>query len=272
MNATQPARTDSEQDLAARIAELAPWFQNIDLNGIQTAPDHFLGDYPAFKFARFKQALPADLGGRSVLDIGCNAGFYAIEMKRRGAGDVIGIDSDPRYLAQARLAADTLGFEDIRFEQLSVYDVARLGRRFDLVIFMGVLYHLRHPLLALDLIREHVAGDMMLFQTMQRGVNDVTPVPDDHPFHMKGTFEPSPIFDDPGYPKMHFIERAYAGDWTNWWAPNHACSAAMLRAAGFRIEAQPEEEVYLCRAAPVPYADWGGPAAIYPARPKESRA
>jgi tRNA (mo5U34)-methyltransferase len=237
-------RLDDERALRRRIEALGPWFQNLRIGGVETAPDHFLGDYPAFKFAGFAHALPDDLTGKSVLDIGCNAGFYSIEMKRRGAAEVLGIDTDERYLAQARFAADMLGYDGIGFEKLSVYDVGALGRRFDLVIFMGVLYHLRHPLLALDLIREHVAGDLLLFQTMQRGV----------------------AFDNPAYPRMHFIERKYANDWTNWWAPNAACSQAMLRAAGFHVEAQPEEEVYLCRVAPVPYADWMGSAAVYPER------
>jgi len=247
------------------VEALAPWFHNIDLgHGVVTAPDHFLGDYPRFKFERFAEALPKELNGKTVLDIGCNAGFYSVEMKRRGAAHVVGIDSDDRYLAQARLACAALGFTGIEFRNLSVYDVAALGERFDLVIFMGLLYHLRHPLLALDLIREHVAGDMLLFQTMQRGSNGVIDVSENHPFHMEGTFDPSPIFDDPAYPKMHFIERRYADDWTNWWAPNRACSEAMLRAAGFTIEQQPEDEVYLCRVAPLPYAEWGGTAAVYP--------
>ena len=251
--------------LAERVAALAPWFHNIDLgDGLWTAPDHFLGDYPAFKFRRFADALPADLAGASVLDIGCNAGFYAFEMKRRGAGRVLGIESDPRYLAQGRLAADALGFGDVEFRQCSVYDVGSLGEKFDLVIFMGVLYHLRHPLLALDLIREHVAGDRMLFQTMQQGSRDIADVPADHSFHVPGTYCPPPVFDEPGYPKMHFIEREYAHDWTNWWAPNRACSAAMLRAAGFAIESNPEDEVFLCRVADVPYAGHG-PHVVYPA-------
>ncbi|WP_232476126.1 TIGR04290 family methyltransferase [Flavisphingomonas formosensis] len=252
------------------IEALGPWFHNIEIDGVWTAPDHFLGDYPAVKFARFADALPQDLGGCSVLDIGCNAGFYAMEMKRRGAGEVVAIDSDEHYLRQGRFAAAALGYADIRFEQLSVYDVAQLGRRFDLVIFMGVLYHLRHPLLALDLIREHVAGEKLLFQTMQRGGDTIANIPEDHPFHVPGTTQPPAFFDDPGYPRMHFIEREYAHDWTNWWAPNRACSEAMLRSAGFAIEARPEEEVYLCRVAEIPFAGRGaGAGAVYPARGQE---
>jgi tRNA (mo5U34)-methyltransferase len=68
---------------------------------------------------------------------------------------------------------------------------------------------------------------------------------------------------------MHFIEREFSHDWTNWWAPNAACSQAMLRAAGFSIEAQPEAEVYICRVTDVPYSQWG-PAAVYPAGGKQA--
>src|SRR5262249_8666603 len=95
----------SEEVIRRQIQELGEWFQNIDLAGIPTAPNHFLGDYPAIKWRKFAHAIPLDLRGKSVLDIGCNAGFYSLEMKRRGAGRVVGIDVDIRYLAQARLAA-----------------------------------------------------------------------------------------------------------------------------------------------------------------------
>ena len=246
-------------DLQDRIDSLGPWFHNINLRGMWTAPDHFLGDYPGAKFRRFAPHLPDDLSGKSVLDIGCNAGFYSIEMKRRGAARVVGIDSDERYLAQARLASETLGFDDIEFTQLDVYDVGALAEKFDLVIFMGVLYHLRHPLLALDLIREHVASDMLLFQSMQRGSKHVLPLEKDYPF------KESDIFFESGFPKLHFVEREYSKDWTNWWVPNRACTEAMLRSAGFEIDKRIEEEVYLCRTADRPYAKFG-PAVVYPAR------
>jgi tRNA (mo5U34)-methyltransferase len=246
-------------DLEARIEALSPWFHNINLGGVWTAPDHFLGDYPGAKFKRFAPHLPKDLTGKSVLDIGCNAGFYSIEMKRRGAGRVLGIDSDERYLAQARLATEVLGFNDIEFAKLDVYDVGAIGAAFDVVIFMGVLYHLRHPLLALDLIREHVARDLLLFQSMQRGSNYVLKLDDDYEFAEQS------IFFESSYPKLHFIERQYSHDWTNWWVPNRACTEAMLRSAGFSIEERIEEEVYLCRVSERPYAKFG-PAAVYPAR------
>jgi tRNA (mo5U34)-methyltransferase len=236
-------------------AALGDWFHNIDLHGVNTAPEHFLGDYPSTVWRLFSDAVPQDLTGRTVLDIGCNGGFFSLEMKRRGAARVLGIDSDERYLAQARFAARTLGL-DVEYRQLSVYDVAALGERFDIVFFMGVLYHLRHPLLALDLIHEHVAGDLLVFQSMQRGSREILPLAEDYPFEAAAQFE------DPGYPRLNFIEHRYAGDPTNWWVPNRACAEAMLRNAGFEILQQPEREVYLCRRAALPY----GSAAIYPAK------
>ena len=223
-----------------RVRELGSWFHNLDLKGVRTAPDHFLGDYPAIKWRNFAHAIPEDLTGKSVLDIGCNGGFYSIEMKRRGADRVVAVDSDERYLAQARFAAEVMGVE-IEFHQLSVYDVAKLGETFDVVFFMGVLYHLRHPLLALDLIWEHAAKDILVFQSMLRGTSEVFPVQNDYPFSETEHFE------RPGYPRMVFVENKYSNDETNWWIPNRACAEAMLRSSGFSILEHPEEEVFICR-------------------------
>jgi tRNA (mo5U34)-methyltransferase len=253
-----PAAELTPEAIQRRVHELGDWFHNIDLRGVKTAPHHFLGDYPAVKWRRVADALPADLRGRTVLDIGCNAGFYSIEMKRRGAERVVGIDSDEDYLKQARFAAEVCG-ADLEFRELSVYDVAALGERFDIVLFLGVLYHLRHPLLALDLIHEHVGRDLLVFQSMQRGSAEIEALEEDY------AFTEVEVFDRPGFPKLHFIERRYAGDPTNWWAPNLACSEAMLRSAGFQILARPEEEVFICRRQELP----GGSRAVYPNKREE---
>jgi len=233
----------TEEQIQKRVDELGPWFHNINLKGVQTAPHHFLGDYPSFKFRNFAHAIPEDLTGKTVLDIGCNGGFYSIEMKRRGAARVVGIDSDDDYLRQARFAAEVMGHA-IEFRNLSVYDVAQLGEKFDVVIFMGVLYHLRHPLLALDLLHEHVTRDLLIFQSLQRGSEEVKDVALDYPFSETG------IFDDPAFPRMYFIENSYSEDPTNWWFPNRACVEAMLRSSGFAIQERAEQEVFICRRKP----------------------
>lgn len=229
----------SQREIRHRVRELGPWFHNLDLGGVNTAPDHFLGDYPSCKWGSFGHAIPQDLRGKSVLDIGCNAGFYSIEMKRRGAARVVGIDSDEDYLAQARFAAEVSGVE-LELRNLSIYRVAELKEKFDLVLFMGVLYHLRHPLLALDLLHQHVVRDTLVFQSLLRGSALNMDVDEDYSFSETG------IFDRPEFPRMYFIERRYSKDPTNWWIPNRACAEAMLRSSGFRITGHPEPEVFIC--------------------------
>jgi tRNA (mo5U34)-methyltransferase len=245
----------SRTAIQEKVDALGPWFHNLDLNGVRTAPTHFLGDYPAVKWQRFAHAIPADLSGKSVLDIGCNAGFYSMEMKKRGACRVLSLDSSEDYLSQARFAAEIKGLE-IEFRQMSVYDIGALGERFDIVLFLGVLYHLRHPLLALDLIHDTVAGDLLVFQSMLRGSKGIETLRNNYDFWSADPFN------KPGYPKLHFVEHQYADDWTNWWIPNRACVEAMLRSAGFDIAARPEDEVYVCRRVERPYP--GG--AVFPAR------
>lgn len=230
----------SALEIERRIRELGPWFHNLSLLGVQTAPDHFLGDYPATKWRNFQAALPNDLSGMNVLDIGCNGGFYSIEMKRRGADRVVGVDHDDMYLEQARFAAATLG-ADIEFRNMSVYDLPALREKFDLVLFMGVFYHLRHPLLALDILRQHVTKDWLVFQSMLRGSRTRPSIAENYPFCEVN------IFELPGYPKMHFVENFYSDDPTNWWVPNRACAEAVLRSAGFSVVDQPESEVFICR-------------------------
>jgi tRNA (mo5U34)-methyltransferase len=157
---------------------------------------------------------------------------------------VLGIDVDSRYLEQARLAASLRSVE-IELRRLSVYELPRVGERFDIVLFMGVLYHLRYPLLALDLIRDHVAADIVVVQSMLRGSRAVAATQPDSDFHDEGAFAAA------SYPAAFFVEHKYAGDPTNWWIPNASALAAMLRSAGFAILERPEEEVFVCRAAPV---------------------
>jgi tRNA (mo5U34)-methyltransferase len=233
----------SSSSLEERVHELGPWFHNLRLGRraeVQTAPDHPLGDFPANFWEFFKHVIPGDLSGQSVLDIGCNGGFYSFEMKRRGAARVLGVDHDPAYLAQARFAGERLGLE-VEFTQADVYDIDHVarGEKFGYVLFLGVLYHLRHPLYALEKVAS-VVGGRLLFQSMERGLRETTPVADDYPITERD------VFFDQRFPRLHFIERAYAGDKTNWWIPNPACTQAMLRSVGLEIVDRPCHEVYVC--------------------------
>ncbi len=226
------------------IIELGPWFHNLHLpDGTQTAPDHILGDFPAFKWQSLASYLPKNLEGWRALDIGCNAGFYSFELARRGA-DVTGIDVDPRYLAQAQWAVRQYGLEDrVRFKQMQVYDLAHLDVTFDLVLFMGVFYHLRYPLLGLDLVAQKVER-LLVFQTLTIPGEAVYEQTDNLDINDR---EP---LTEPGWPKVAFLEHRFAGDPTNWWAPNHAGVEAMLRSSGLRVVERPGHEIYLCEPDP----------------------
>src|SRR5215469_17844785 len=85
-----PSATDAVTDgarahLTRQIREMGEWFHNLDLHGVPTAPHHFLGDFPNIKWKQICGAIPPRLDGATVLDVGCNGGFYSIELKRRGA-------------------------------------------------------------------------------------------------------------------------------------------------------------------------------------------
>jgi len=244
---TLAAEPQQRQELTRQISAMGEWFHNINLNGVLTAPNHFLGDFPSVKWKNIAPAIPADLTGASVLDVGCNAGFHSIELKKRGADRVLGVDVDDRYLEQARFASQVLGLK-IEFTKCSVYDVDSIPGQFDYVLFMGVFYHLRYPLFALDKVIKKVKGHLV-FQTMIRGALTSPELRDDYHFWN------AEIFSQPDFPCMYFIENKYAGDPTNWWIPNHGAMEAMLRSSGLEIRAHPEQETWLCAPSRVTKED-----------------
>ena len=126
-------------------------------------------------------------------------------------------------------------------EQTTVSGIVDQGNRScasDLAIVAHAV--LRHPLLALDLIHEHATRDLFIFQSMQRGSEEVEPLAEDYPFWETN------IFQEEGFPKAYFIEKSYSNDQTNWWIPNRTAVEAMLRSSGLELLAHPESETWLC--------------------------
>ena len=232
------------EELQLTINELGPWFQNLHLpDGTQTAPDHPFGDFPNKKWQQVAQCLPHDLQGWRVLDVGCNAGFYSFELAKRGA-HVIGIDNDQHFLEQAEWAAELYSFKGTaRFRQMHVYDLAHLDEDYDLVMFMGMFYHLRYPTLALDIVAQKVRK-LMVFQTITMPGEEVFDNTYDCWIHDRDTLL------DNAWPKMAFIEHCFSSDPTHWWIPNRACAEAMLRSSGMQIVARPSSEIYMCEPDP----------------------
>src|SRR4051812_22192731 len=239
---SKPVATRARQ---REIAALGPWFHNLHLpDGTQTLPNHFLGgDFPTFKWREIESAIPKKLAGWRGLDVGCNAGFYTFEVAKRGA-EVVGMDVDERYLAQARWAAKEFGLEErVEFRRMEVYEIARSREQFDLVWFMGVFYHLRYPLLALDLLAQRTRK-LLMFQTLTMPGDSVYEPKENYPIA-----ERTPLLES-GWPKMAFIEHRFSDDPTNWWVANHAGVEAMLRSSGLRVVARPGHEIYLCEPDP----------------------
>jgi tRNA (mo5U34)-methyltransferase len=158
-------------------------------------------------------ALPS-VEGKSVLDIGtCNGGML-FELERMGASRLVGVDIyDDQWFGFAALSA-FLGSK-AEFHQSSVYGLeALLDERFDIVLFLGVLYHLRHPLLALDAVRA-LTKEYALVET---AVCDG-------------------ILVDPGDQDVTLFYRGSElnGDHTNWFVPSQRTLADWCESAGFSV-------------------------------------
>jgi tRNA (mo5U34)-methyltransferase len=225
------------EDVKKTVEKLGPWYHNVKIHPVMTNPA--LGDHPASRWRILEPFVPQNLSGKSVLDIGCNAGYFSLQMKTRGASRVVGIDIMPHVLAQARFMS-IWHDQPIELREMDTNDVESLGT-FDYVIFVGVLYHLKHPLYALEKIAK-VCTDTMFFQSVVRGpLGDFTPK-DDYPN------SEAAVFDLPEYPKLYFIEKSFNGDVSNWWFATQSCLTGMLRTVGFReIIPTSSADTFICR-------------------------
>ena len=214
-------------EMRAGIERLAPWFHRIELApGVYTKNASVAGeplDHPRPTWKLVCQALPNDLSGKTVLDVGCNAGFYAVQAKRRGAARVLGIDAQRGGVAQARFVRKALAL-DIEFERMSVYDLrpATVGQ-FDYVLALGLIYHLKHLILALENLFA-VTKDTLIVETAILPP-EVAPPTLHIPFgNVERNLHPLVYVDNPA----NSSEPAF-----NWFIPTTAAAKAMLENVGF---------------------------------------
>ncbi|HEX3085279.1 MAG TPA: DUF1698 domain-containing protein [Pyrinomonadaceae bacterium] len=144
----------SRSEIMAAVERLGPWFHCVDLgDGLVTKSKSAIGepvDHPRPTWNNVKACVPSDLTGQTVLDVGCNAGFYSIEMKRRGAARVLGLDAQRDLIRQAEFVRDVLDL-DIEYERKSVYDLDPFAMgQFDVTLALGLIYHCKHLVLALE--------------------------------------------------------------------------------------------------------------------------
>lgn len=158
----------TREQILAGIERLQPWFHRVELGpGLVTKTASISGepaDHPRSTWELVRRCLPENLAGKSVLDVGCNGGFYAVEAKRRGAGRVLGVDVSRLHVRQGLFVRDALGME-IDFQRMSVYDLSpRSAGRFDVVMALGLLYHCKHLILAAEKLF-HVTKELLIVES-----------------------------------------------------------------------------------------------------------
>ncbi len=153
--------------------------------------------------------VPMDCNGLRVLDLGTRDGFFAFEFERRGA-EVVAIDPEDPNNSGYQVASDLLGSR-VTYMEDNVYALSpETHGRFDIVLFLGLLYHLRHPLLALDRIADVCTGQLF----METEISDARQT---------------------AQPIAEFWAGEFSHDPTNWWIPTSVGASDMLRAAGFDV-------------------------------------
>jgi tRNA (mo5U34)-methyltransferase len=175
-----------------------------------------------------KMNFPADLTGKSVLDIGAYDGFFTFEAEKRGAAKVVAVDQHPIDHMGFALAQRLLESK-AEYHVASVYDLSpAVFGTFDVVLFFGVLYHLRHPILAFDKIHS-VCKDSLLVESQVLDEQFI-----DHGKSIRLKDINSALTDSP---VMQFYpQNELNGDFSNWWSPNVECLRLMLETSGFQVD------------------------------------
>src|SRR4051794_5942932 len=155
-------------EILSGLKLLEPWFHRIDLGDeIFTKSESVMGepvDHPRETWEVIRQCLPLDLTGKSVLDVGCNGGFYCVEAKRLGAHRVLGVDGQRQHVRQGLFVRKVLGL-DLEFRRFSVYDLdPRTIGRFEITLALGLVYHLKHLVLALERLYD-VTNELLILET-----------------------------------------------------------------------------------------------------------
>ena len=233
-------------EIASAVERLAPWFHCIDLGrGVVTKTTSAIGepvDHPRPTWEIVKACVPNNLAGMTVLDIGCNAGFYSIEMKRRGARRVLGLDAQRDLIRQAEFVRDVLGLE-IEYERKSVYDLDPFTMgQFDVTLALGLIYHCKHLVLALEKLFL-VTRRLLVLET---AIYPPEKAPDSFEYEEGGerpTLHPLAYVEN----RPEAKEAVY-----NWFLPSTAALSALLKNVGFdEIEVlptgNPDRAVIACR-------------------------
>jgi len=226
-----------------KIQSLGHWFQHIDLgNGLKTITEGKPAGYnPETRWKFLEPYVPKDLKGKTVLDVGCNAGYFSLQMAKRGAKRIVGVDPFQEHIDQTLFISDWFDFHIDLVKQDAHVFCLTTEERFDYVIFLGVFYHLKYGTLVLDRLAE-MTKERFYFSTQEFG-------PVVKSFKPEKNYEKTPggesVTSVKNFPIMYFIENKYANDFTNWWIPNDSCVEGLLRSSGLKIIARPNRDIYI---------------------------
>lgn len=235
----------TREEILKGVAALAPWFHCIDLgDGIQTKTSSVTGesaDHPCGTWEKISRCLPEDLSGKSVIDVGCNAGFYAIAAKRRGASRVLGVDAQRQLINQALFVRRVLGL-DIEYRRMSVYDLSRRSvGQFDVTLALGLIYHCKHLMLALEKLFE-ITNDILIIETAMLPEERTPESFVDNVAGPSVTLHPLVFVENSADTKEPVF---------NWFLPGTGSLEALLRTVGFSeitfFDQQPGRAVVVCR-------------------------
>jgi len=227
--------------LEEKIEELQPWRQDIEFcEGIRTGSGKISNLEPKHKWNDYKKYLPEDLTGKSVLDVGCNSGYITVQCKLRNASRVLGVDAMEKNIRQAELVSEFFNANvEWLIQDAHLYTLTT-DEQFDYIIFSNLFYHLRYPTLVLDRLAE-MTKSILIFNTPSVGNDPVITPEDDYERNSEKSFDTIN-----GYPKMYFVEKYFAQDFSNWWFPNESCCFSLLRASGMKVIDHPREGLFIC--------------------------
>ncbi|HZI86381.1 MAG TPA: DUF1698 domain-containing protein [Pyrinomonadaceae bacterium] len=241
-------RIMTTEEIRAELKRLEPWFHSIDLGGgITTKTESVMGEpvnHPHQPWQVIQQCLPRDLQGKSLLDVGCNAGFYCFEAKRRGVARVLGVDGQRQHIRQALFVRKVLGLE-VEFRRMNVYELdQRSVGQFDITLALGLIYHLKHLVLALENLYK-VTRELLIIETAIMPP-ERTPASFTHPLgESQMRLHALALVENPQAAKEQVF---------NWFLPSVEALQALLRNTGFDsidvVEVKNERAVLVCRKSP----------------------
>jgi tRNA (mo5U34)-methyltransferase len=235
---SNPHQRSAEQ-IRAQVRALGWWYQCFELpGGVWTSPGKPPAYHPETRWNLIAPYVPDDLEGKTVLDVGGNAGYFSVQMMKRGARSCTIVEPFREFAAQAHFVGELHGYHwDIVTEDVHTYCLTREDR-FDYVIFLGLFYHLKYPGIVLDRLAE-MTRERMYFQSHVVGTEQLDYVL--RPDYQPGSDDE--LLKDTSFPRMVFVENLYNADPTNWWIPNATALEPLLRSAGMRVIARPHEQV-----------------------------